>query len=319
VGDQTAAAVTDAIRGTFGVLLTFRRPDDLVRSLDAIAAQSLRFDELVVVDNEPSTRTSSIVERHRGAVESITYIASPTNLGPAGGRSLGAREIMRRAHDDDWIVFLDDDDPLVSPDLVERLMASVDRCGRVDPKTAGVGLRGAKLERLTGRLVPVGGRGIVRVDHLHGNCVPCYRIGALRRVGLFDARLFFGFVELELGMRLRRAGFTLFVDTDLYKSVGPAMHLTQPRETPDMHLDLPSLRRYYAMRNRLVVLGRERLNLQAEGWALVAGVLKPAAWLLARPRVAWRHLMLNLTAIRDAVTGRLGPRRWTERATVARL
>ena len=317
MGDQTAAAVTDTTRGTFAVLLTFRRPDDLARSLDAISAQSVRFDELVVVDNDPSTRTSSIVERYSGT-EPITYVASPSNLGPAGGRSLGAREIMQRARDDDWVVFLDDDDPLASPDLVERLMATVDRCGRIDPRTAGVGLRGARLDRWTGRLMPVNGRGIVRVDHLHGNCVPCYRLGPLRHVGLFDAQLFFGFEELELGMRLRRAGFTLFVDTDLFESVGPAMHHAQPRESPDVHLAAPSLRRYYALRNRLVVLGRERLYLQGVGWALFAGLLKPAAWLVARPRVAWGHLRLNATAIWDAATGRLGPRRWTDRGTVAR-
>jgi GT2 family glycosyltransferase len=316
VGDETAAAVTDATRRTFAVLVTFRRPDDLIRSLEAIAAQSFRFDELVVVDNDPSAGASSAVDRHRGA-EPVTYVASPTNLGPAGGRSLGALEVMRRAEDHDWIMFLDDDDPLPSHDLVARLMATVDRCRRIDPRTAGVGLRGARLDRWTGRLVPVDGRGILRVDHLHGNFVPCYRLGPLRRVGLFDAQLFFGFEELELGMRLRRAGFTLFVDTDLSASVRSTMHLTQPRENPDLHLAAPSLRRYYALRNRLVVLGRERLYLQAAGWALVAGLLKPAAWLVARPNVAWRHLRLNVTAIRDAVTGRLGPRRWTDRGTVA--
>jgi glycosyltransferase involved in cell wall biosynthesis len=320
MGDATAPAVTGPARSTFGVLVTFRRPDDLDRSLDAIASQSAPFDELVVVDNDPSERTRSIVEHHRGASETstYTYIDSATNLGPAAGRSLGAQRIMARADDDDWIVFLDDDDPLPTREVVERLVASAERMLEIDPRTAGVGLRGARLERWSGRLIPVDATGVPRVDHLHGNRVPCYRVGALRRVGLFDARLFFGFEELELGMRLRKAGHRLFADGDLYDSVRMAMDVPEPRSTPSRSLDAPSLRRYYALRNRLVVLGRERLYLQAFGWALVAGVLKPAAWLAMRPSVAWRNLRLNLTAIGDACAGRLGPRGWSDGSKVIR-
>jgi glycosyltransferase involved in cell wall biosynthesis len=318
MGDATVPAVTDPAHRTFGVLLTFRRPHDLDRSLGAIAAQSTQFAELVVVDNAPGARSSSLVDRHRGGLGPVTYVGSATNLGPAGGRSLGVQELLGRADDDDWIVFLDDDDPVAAPDLVERLIASADRMYGIDPRTAGVGLRGARLDRWTGHLVPVEGDGILRVDHLHGNCLPCYRVGPVRRVGPFDCRLFFGFEELELGLRLRRAGFTLYADGDLFESVRTAMEETPPRSAPDVRLAAPSLRRYYALRNRLVVLGRERLYLQALGWALVAGVLKPAAWLVARPRLAWCHLRLNVTAIVDALTGRLGPRRWNERSRVAR-
>jgi glycosyltransferase involved in cell wall biosynthesis len=317
MGDPPVTAVRASARRTFAVLLTFRRPDDLDRSLGAISTQSTSFDELVIVDNDPGERSVAILERHRSALGPTTYVGSPTNLGPAGGRSLGASEIMLRADDDDWIVFLDDDDPLPSPDLVERLITTADHLLEIDPATAGVGLRGARLDRWTGRLVPVGGRGVHRVDHLHGNCVPAYRVGSLQRVGPFDARLFFGFEELELGLRLRRAGMTLYSDGDLYATAGSGLGEPQPRPTPSLRLDPPSLRRYYALRNRLVVLGRERLIPQAIGWALVAGLLKPIAWLLAHPSAAWGHLRLNLAAIRDASAGRLGPRTWVDEAGVA--
>ena len=318
LGDTTAAKVSGPVHRTFGVLVTFRRPADLERSLSAITAQSVAFDELVVVDNDDDERSASIVGQYRGALGPTTYMASSENLGPAGGRSLGADQIMRRADDGDWIVFLDDDDPLPSPDLVERSIAGADRMLADDPRTAGVGLRGARLDRWTGQLIPVSGRGMLRVDHLHGNRLPSYRVGPLRRVGPFDARLFFGFEELELGLRLRKAGYTLYADGDLEASVVAELSGPPPRDTPDVRLGEPSLRRYYALRNRLVVLGRERLYLQAVGWALVAGVLKPVAWLVVRPTIAWTHLRLNLQAIGDAIAGRLGPRRWTERSRVAR-
>jgi GT2 family glycosyltransferase len=318
MGDAAAATVTSAPHRTFGVLLTYRRPDELDRSLRSIAEQSMRLDGLVIVDNDPGERSSAIVERHRASVEPLTYIVSPTNLGAAGGRSRGARDVMRAADDDDWIVFFDDDDPVPEASLVQRLIATADRMASIDPRTAGVGLRGARLERWTGRLVPIGGPGVRRVDHLHGDRLPGYRVGPLRQVGLFDERLFFGFEELELGMRLRRAGFALYADADLNSSVRDAIGGSEPRTLPSPRLEAPSLRRYYALRNRLVVLGRERLVLQAIAWALVAGLGKPAAWLPAHPGLAWDHLRLNATAIGDAISGRLGPRAWTDRARVVR-
>jgi GT2 family glycosyltransferase len=317
LGDATATAVTTPGHSTFGVLTTYRRPDDLERSLLAIETQTSPFEELVIVDNDPGERSMAIVDRHRDAMGPVRFVTSPTNLGPAGGRSLGALDILERARDDDLIVFLDDDDPLPTPDIVARVVMTAERMVASDPRTAGVGLRGGRLERWTGQIVPVDGSGTPRVDHLHGNRLPCYRVGPLRRVGLFDADLFFGFEELELGLRLRRAGYTLYADADLYASVRTSMAGKEPRTSPSRLLDAPSLRRYYALRNRLVVLGRERLYLQALSWALVAGVLKPVMWLPIRHADALIHLRVNLTAIADAATGRLGPRRWTERSRVA--
>lgn len=303
---------------TYGVLLTFRRPDDLERSLRAIAEQGARFDELVVVDNEPSDQTRAIVERRRSDLGVTRYVGAPANLGAAGGRSLGARDLLTKGADDDWIVFLDDDDPLPTPDTLERLVASAERMLAADPRTAGVGLRGARLDRWTGRPVPVAGPGTPPVDHLHGNCLPCYRLGPLREVGPFDPRLFFGFEELELGLRLRRARFTLYADTELNAAVGTAMGHADPFARPRLRLDVPSLRRYYELRNLLVVLRRDGRHMQAVAWALVAGILKPVAWLAVHPRLAVTTLRLDFVAIRDAFAGRLGPRRWTDRSTVAR-
>jgi GT2 family glycosyltransferase len=318
MGDPTATAVTGRVHRTFGVLVTYRRPDDLDRCLSAIERQSPPFERLVIVDNDSDERSSSIVDRHRAALGPVTYVAAPSNLGPAGGRSLGAGDILEHADDDDRIVFLDDDDPLPTTDVVAKLVSTTEGMVATDRSTAGVGLRGARLERWTGQIVPVGGPGVRPVDHLHGNRLPCYLVGPLRRVGLFDADLFFGFEELELGLRLRRAGDRLYADADLYASVRGAMtEGDEPSTSPSARLRAPTLRRYYALRNRLVVLGRERLYLQALGWALVAGVLKPAMWLPVHPATAWTHLRTNLTAIVDATTGRLGPRRWTDRSRVA--
>ena len=44
-----------------------------------------------------------------------------------------------------------------------------------------------------------------------------YRCGALRRVGVFDESLFFGFEEGEFGQRLRQAGYSIYADARLWQ------------------------------------------------------------------------------------------------------
>jgi glycosyltransferase involved in cell wall biosynthesis len=316
VGDPTLPDVRSPDR-TFGVLLTYRRPTELDRALSAIEAQSTPFDRLVVVDNDPGEITEAIVEGHRARIGPCSYEPAPSNLGAAGGRTLGVWTLASDASDDDWVVFLDDDDPLPADDLVERLVTSARRMRERDPTTAGVGLRGGRLDRRTGHLVAVDGPGMLAVDHLHGNRVPCYRFGDLRDVGAFDARLFFGFEELDLGLRLGRAGAALYVDGELYASVRGRMAGVE-QHGPRLELGEPTLRRYYRLRNLLVILARDGRYAQAAAWGLVAGVLKPSLWLAVRPTVAWRHLRLNVAAIRDAAAGRLGPRRLSPTGKVDR-
>src|SRR4249920_2655609 len=90
----------------FGVLVTYRRPDQLAATLDRIAAQSRQLDRLLVVDNGSDSATRSAVESH-----SSEYIDAGDNLGPAGGYALGMNRLLDEADDGDWIFLFDDDDP----------------------------------------------------------------------------------------------------------------------------------------------------------------------------------------------------------------
>lgn len=297
----------------FGVLVTYQRPQSLEKCLRAIISQQRQLDELVIVDNAPSPKSTAIVADFRELFPRITYIPSSTNVGPAGGRFLGTEAVLTKAKDSDWVVFLDDDDPMPTSHIVEDLAASIAISKLADPTTAGVALRGARLNRRTGRVSPVRSvGGTIAVDHLHGGFFPSYLVGALRKVGSFRPELVFGFEELELGLRITRAGFTLYVDGDLYRSVEQLMGHPDPLRRPRLALASPSLRRYYSLRNHLYVLRKERLLLPAAWWALVTGVMKPLLWLPLRPKRAYSHLRINVVAIRDAYCGRLGPRDWRD-------
>ena len=68
------------------MVVTHRRPDELAKSLDALAAQTRAPDHLVVVDNDTTTGSRDLVTCQ--PIPS-TYLGSRRNLGGAGGFALG--------------------------------------------------------------------------------------------------------------------------------------------------------------------------------------------------------------------------------------
>ena len=74
----------------FGVLVTFHRPDDLDQSLSAIAGQSVRFRELVIVDNGPGEESGAIVERDaQGQLRVPESGDAAAGIGTASGGLIG--------------------------------------------------------------------------------------------------------------------------------------------------------------------------------------------------------------------------------------
>lgn len=166
---------------------------------------------------------------------------------------------------------------------------------------------GSRLSRSLGRPVRPDASelsGPVPVDAIGNGRAPMYLVGALREVGPYDARLFFGLEELEFGLRLKSAGFAMYANGDIWdqwiRSHG------SPDRSPRVSLQRPNWRTYYAVRNLIWI---QRTN----GWLLGAlfttamvGLVKPLLNLPTKPRSASEQLTLNLAAVRDGWTGRLG-------------
>jgi glycosyltransferase involved in cell wall biosynthesis len=293
----------------FGVLVTYRRPDDLSLMLKRLAEQEVPLTRLVVVDNDRASEGADIVRRCGDARARIEYLAAPDNLGPAGGIAIGMERVLRQAGADDWVVLLDDDDPPEWPSAFEELLAFGQEMRRADGRTAGVGLAGARMDWRRGRLVRPGDEeltGPVAVDYIGGNQLPLYLAGAVRQVGTFSAALFYGFEELEYGLRLRCAGYSLY-------ALGPRWLQRRHRDRranlvvrPQLDLAEPSWQRYYSLRNMVHILRRYGRTPAAARMILLQGLAKPLANSFASPRNAWAHLKLNMAACRDGWTGRLG-------------
>lgn len=299
----------------FGVLVTYRRPTQLATALAALRDQTAPLAHLVVVDNAPEADTARLVE---ATVAHAEYVPTPENLGPAGGIALGMTRLLERAGDDDWIVTLDDDDPPPDPSAFADLLTfAVTTSGR-DRAVAGVGLSGVRFDRRRGRVVRVpdaelgdggdgagGGRG-VRVDAIAGNQCPCYSVRAIRTVGTMRTDLFFGHEELELGLRLGDAGFTLYGHPARWRASRVALGRLDMELTPSRSLDELSWRRYYSVRNLVRILRERGRAGSALRVVVVVGIVKPLANLVRSPRLAMAHLRVNLRACRDGWSGRMG-------------
>ena len=296
-------------RQLVGVLVTYRRTAQLTDFLANLAEQDRRLDHLIVVDNDADAlvarQVGSLLEQGRDA----SYVATGENLGPAGGIAIGMKHALRHARDRDWIVLLDDDDPASGPNVLSGLADFGAAMLETDPRAAAVGLVGARFDWTSGRLKRVGDdelSGAVPVDYIGGNQFPFYLAAAVRDVGPFDASLFFGFDDLEYGLRLRRAGYRLFGAGSMWQEERRRAGRIGIDVAPSSGLGEANWRRYYSLRNTVRILKVGGHGVAAARVGLVRCIGKPVVNLPRDPAGAWRHLRLGSKALRDGWIGRMG-------------
>lgn len=286
-----------------GILVTYRRHDDLVRYLDVLRGQTIRLDRLVVVDNEASEKVASLAVGASDVAAEVTYLPMPDNAGPAGAIAAGMTEILRTAGDDAWMFLFDDDDPPVRENTLEAIADVAADVVATRSDCGAVGAWGARLDRRTGRLRFAIDTEPVEVDYVSGNSLPLYRVGAIRRVGVGTAELFFGFDDLELGLRLQAGGYTVW-------SAGlVAAHGLGERARPGRvsgRVEQPTWRRFYSLRNLVWILRHYGLVVPAVVRSVTAGLLKPLANVFVDPRTSLAALGQNARALRAAWGGQLG-------------
>ena len=301
-----------------GVLVTFRRPEALATTLDRLAAQTRSPDRVVIVDNASDPRIADLVGPEK-SLEWAEYIDAGSNLGPAGGYELGMSRLLETAEDDDWIMLLDDDDPPFFDDAFENMERFASRMMERDRATGAIGISGGRFDRKKGLVVRIGDdliHGAVRVDHITGGGLPCYRVSAVRQVGKPLAELFFGFEELEYGLRFTDAGFHMYADGDQWRRrkhvkrdqglLPPETVSVERRAKRRFRMGEPSWRRYYSLRNLILILRRLGLHRTAVKVSLGRGFAKPVVNLFLGPRNSWATLGLSLRATRDGWIGATG-------------
>ncbi len=304
--------------GLHGVLVTYLKPQDLTATLRRLDAQTRHLDRLVVVDNGSSLETRQIVESRSGSAHRIEYLDPGENLGPAGGYALGMRHLLDGAGDEDWIFLFDDDDPPFFDDAIENAAHfAVETAGK-DPATGGVGISGGRFDAARGRVLRIGDSelsGMVPVDHITAGGLPAYRVRAVRRAGVMRPELFFGFEELDYGLRLSRE-HRLYADGEQWRErkrvkreaglLPPEEHSARRTASTSLRLEGVSWRRFYSLRNLVFILRSSGHPWSAIRVAVGRGVLKPLVNLPLSPSVGWQSLKLGWRAGRDGWRGQLG-------------
>lgn len=294
----------------FGVLITFRRPEALAYHLGVLAEQERRLDHLIVVDNAADAATQGLLASVPDAAANHEYLPLPDNGGPAGGIAHGLRRVLEIASDTDWVVLLDDDNPPRVPTLFDSLLSFGLAQRATRPDVAGVGVTGARLDRRKGSLVRFTDdelHGTLDVDYIGGNQFATLNVGALRRIGVFDEELFFGFDDLEFGLRVGRAGMRLVIDAEVARWARARFGRlgANPRDARVAQAGQP-WRRYYSLRNLLYILVANGYRRAALRVTLRAGIGKFVATSAREPRSVVTNARLTVRALHDGWTRRLG-------------
>jgi rhamnopyranosyl-N-acetylglucosaminyl-diphospho-decaprenol beta-1,3/1,4-galactofuranosyltransferase len=131
------------------------------------------------------------------------------------------------------------------------------------------------------------------------------RVGATRAVELPDARLFFGFEELEYFLKIRAAGWRLVADGDQWRGLRSSAGRTSVTTAQLRGATLPPWRAYYSTRNEIVIAKRFASRLGV-GRSIGRGLARTTRSLLRRE---WSSSGAHASGVIDGCFGRLGRRR----------
>ena len=201
------------------VVLAFGSPEQTVLTVRSLLPSTRPFDEVIVIDNDPLHRCR---EQLAPVSDRITYVSSDTNLGFSGGMNLGIEHALARRASR---VLLVNNDVFLPPDCLHKLEDALS--AEAENGIAGPVLRvrsnpdhveslGMSYVSTTGRMRHEGHRSPatpipdIRVDAVSG-CVMLVERRVFRKIGLLDTEYFFGFEDLDLCLRARRAGFRTVV------------------------------------------------------------------------------------------------------------
>lgn len=210
------------------VIVNWNGEPFLDRCLAALMAQTFKPHEIILVDNASSDRSLEVVRRF----PSVRLIALDQNSGFARGNNLA---IKAASLDSEWITLINPD-AFVEPRWLEALLLAAE-------SNSGFDVFGSKLVNAADPMVLDGVGDAYHVSGLvwrmgHGSTVPAsaeneqeifspcaaaalYRRSALCEIGGFDEDYFCYVEDVDLGFRLRLAGYRcLYVPQSVVHHVG---------------------------------------------------------------------------------------------------
>jgi glycosyltransferase involved in cell wall biosynthesis len=233
-------------------IMTYERVSLLKNTIDTILAQTVAPEKILVVDNSESYATQELVQSLN--YPRVFYHRMGYNAGPAGASKFGLEQLTKEGYE--WIYWCDDDDPPKFKDAFELMFSGVDEL----ENPGLLGAVGHKFDWGTGEFIrttdlELQNRNWLSVDIVAGNMCMVVNSLAVKAGVLPDAALFFGMEELDFSLKLKKMGFGIYVNTDLF---------TRYRSVSERPLALAGLRglkkksekiwrEYYSTKNLLFI------------------------------------------------------------------
>lgn len=277
--------------------------------------------DVIVVDN--ASQTGSI----GGAIASYpghaTCIRLDENVGFGRANNVGIAEVVRRGS---ARVFVLNNDTLLEPNAIDLLEAALDRHPEAALVTPRILYADAPAELWYGGGSVDWSRGTARTPGYNGpadaplalrsrpvtfasGCAMLLRTSALQEVGGFDPRYFMYEEDVELCLRLGRAGWSLWYESAavIYHRVGGSQRAASTAPGRALPLESLPFQAYHQTRNQLVTAGAHARGLDLARFAWGFGARRVALVLrtLARGHVApaiavWRGLASGVAAVVQA-------------------
>lgn len=178
-----------------GVIVAYKRPDVLKRSLESMYDQILRPDRIIVVDNSPDNAVGDMV---RKSFPSVEYRHFPENIGSEGGYHEG----IKLAFDGTSSIWLLDDDCAADKDALGEL---IKWAGDLS-KSKKVGAVRSAREWDAARSVP-----FLEIEDLIAWRGALILPDAVREIGFPEKELFLYAGDIEYGIRMREKGFGIYL------------------------------------------------------------------------------------------------------------
>lgn len=295
------------------VLVTYNRQHLLAKCLDALLKQTHPPDRIILVDNASTDGTAEWLQA-QGYTDHprIDYLRLPENRGGAGGFHAGVQRGFNQGYDWLWLM---DDDACPQPDALMRLLDSQPQPQYLYGSTA-IALDdplyrlcwptatpdGPLLERQTDLNKP-----LIEIQSLTflGLLVPRQIV---QQIGLPDSAMFLAGDDIDYCERARQAGARLFLVSNsiLYHPL-PARRTITVAGRRLQHLILPPWKRYYDVRNRVLVARR---HYGRRLWTeTLPGLLIRLIDSLRHDPDRWQQLSAYLHGIHDGFRNRTGSRR----------
>lgn len=288
------------------VVVTYNRAALLLQALAAIQAQTLIPDRIFVVDNASTDDTrAKLSDHHLKPGASFTVIGLRENTGGAGGFAAGMHAAIEAGCEWIWMM---DDDALPYPDALERLLDIASEPENIYGSLAVNGFHTSWPttlldDELTTDLaseVPMQCR--VESIPLLGFLVHRQLI---RRVGYPDPGFFIAADDIEYCLRARRAGAEIFIaGQSRIEHPRAQQYVINIMGAKIRCLSLPPWKRYYDMRNRLLI-ARKYYGFKML-YQTIPGSLARMAFALMKEHRKIDQLRACVAGIIDGLLGRKG-------------